>query len=478
MTDSPTTAAEVAPLPRGTPEEHGVPSPALLRLVRRWEESGLEPHSLMVLRHGHVIAQGWWAPYRPDGAQLVYSVSKTFTACAVGLAVDEGLMTLDEPVVDLFPEAAGVAGPRAAALTLHDLLAMRTGHRADTLPAGGVSPTEFPAIFLALEPEEEPGWFVYHNGATLLAALAVQRRSGQRLLEYLRPRVFDPLGLTAASWQQVDGYDLGFSGLHVPTVALARLGELLVRGGVHDGRRLLPEGWAQRMTTVHTDTSGHPETTDWQQGYGYQVWRCQHGAWRADGAFGQFSVVVTEAELVVAMTSCTDRTQETLDAIWEELLPALSDTPLPPDPGNVRTLRDALNGVALAAPVSTTAPVGDGPWSFGHVPTGQVPSLAGVEVARADDGWLLTVHEAGRRHEVPVADGAWPDASGRPWVASGGWTSPGVFEAVVVAVDTPHALRLRCTDGVVTASWNGEPLGWSALTALVAPGRRPDPGDA
>jgi CubicO group peptidase (beta-lactamase class C family) len=466
----PSTGPGVAPFPRTTPEEQGVPSSALLRLVRRWEAAGLEPHSLMVLRHGHVVAEGWWAPYRPDGVQLVYSVSKTFTACAVGFAVDEGLLRLEERVVDLFPEAAGVAGPRARALTLHDLLAMRTGHRADTLTWRGVSPTEFPATFLAAEPEEDRGWFVYHNGATLMAALAVQRRTGGRLLDYLRPRLLDPLGTGDVGWQQVDGYDLGFSGLHVPTDALAGVGELLLRDGVRDGRRVLPAGWVDLMTTVHTDTSHHPETTDWQQGYGYQVWRCTHDAWRADGAFGQFAVVVPGADLVVALTSCTDRTQETLDALWHELLPAVADAPLPADPDAHRALDDALAEAALATPRSAVAPSGDGPWTYSHWPTDQVPALAGVEVTRAlSGGWRLTVLEGDARHEVPCGDGSWPDASGLAWVAAGGWTARGVFEAVVVAVGTPHALALRCESGRVAATWNAEPLGWSALTALVAP---------
>ncbi len=447
-----------------------MPSGALVRLVRRWEAGGLEPHSLTVIRHGRVVADGWWAPYRPDGVQLVYSVSKTFTACAVGLAVHEGLLRLDERVVDLFPEAAHLAGPRACALTLHDLLAMRTGHRTDTLESRGVSPEAFPMTFLATEPEEEPGWFVYHNGATLLAALAVQRRSGRRLLDYLRARLLDPLGVPLAVWQQVEGYDLGFSGLHVPTTALARLGELLLRDGVHGGRRLLPEGWTGRMMTVHTDTSRHPETTDWQQGYGYQVWRCTHDAWRADGAYGQFSVVVPQADLVVALTSCTDRTQETLDAVWEELLPALADAPLATDPAARTALEEALARAALEAPGTTERPAGDGPWVFDHTPTEQVPSLHRVEVAPAPSGrWLLTVHEDDARLELPCADGTWSPPPGAPWVASGGWTAPGVFEAVVVAVGTPHALRLRCAEGRATARWNGEPLGWAALASLVPP---------
>ncbi|WP_299445225.1 serine hydrolase [uncultured Phycicoccus sp.] len=461
-------------LPHSTPEEQGVPSPAVRALLARWEGRGLEPHSVSIVRHGHVVAEGSWAPYHRAGRQLVYSVSKTFTACAVGLAVDEGLLRLQDRVVDLFPEAAPLAGPRAAALTLHDLLAMRTGHRADSLVWRESRPATFPETFLGTEPEEDPGWFVYHNGATLMAGLAVQRRSGQRLLDYLTPRLLEPLGVSDAAWSGEDGLDAGYSGLHVPTHALSHLGELLMRDGVWHGRRLLPQGWVSLMTTAHTDTTHHPETVDWQQGYGYQMWRCRHDAVRADGAYGQFSVVVPGADLVVALTSCTDRTQETLDAIWEELLPALSDAPLPPDPDAHGELTRHLAGARLGAEGSRAPAPGDGPWAFTHAPTEDVPALTGVLVHRAPHGpgWSLTLLEGDAELEVPCSDGAWPDPAGAPWVASGGWTQAGAFSARVAAVETPHALLVHCADGVATARWNGIPLTAPVLGTLLAPGPR------
>ncbi len=459
-----------AALPRSTPEAQGVPSGAVLALVRRWEERGLEPHGLRVLRHGHVVAEGSWRPYTPGGIQLVYSVSKTFTSCAVGFAVAEGLLRLEDRLVDLFPEAAEVAGPRAAALTVHDLLAMRTGHREDTLEWREPTARTFPRYFLALEPEEEAGWFVYNNGATFMAALAVQQRAGTRLLDYLRPRLLDPLGIGEAAWAHQEGLDLGYSGLHVGTEALARLGELLLRDGRWQGRQVLPEGWVARMTACHTDTAHHPESADWQQGYGYQVWRCRHDAVRADGAYGQFSVVVPGADLVVALTSCTERTQETLDAIWEELLPALSDAPLAADPAGEAALGEHLAAAALPVPVAAGAAPGPGPWHFRHEPTEEVPFLEGVDLTpAADGGWELTLHERGQALVVSCGDGAWPEAATGAWSAAGAWRGPDTFEAVVQAVESPHGLHLRCSGEVVTASWNGVPLAGPALQWLGAP---------
>lgn len=470
---SPATPPPGPALPRSTPEEQGVPSSALLALVRRWEDRGLEPHSVTVLRHGHTLAEGWWAPHHRDGVQLMYSVSKSFTACAAGFAVAEGLLRLDERVVDLFPDAAAATGPRARTLTLHDLLAMRTGHRADTLTWRDHRPRDFPRAFLAAEPEEEPGWFVYHNGATLMAALAVQRRSGQRLLDYLRPRLLAPLGLEHAAWSAQDGADIGYSGLHTTTGALARLGELVLRDGSWKGRRVLPDGWVATMTALHTDTAHHPGDVDWQQGYGYQMWRCRHDAVRADGAYGQFSVVVPGADLVVALTSCSDRTQETLDAIWEELLPRLADAPLPPDRAAHAALGEHLSTAALPAPTGAVPAPGPGPWSFTHTPREELPALDRVEVVpRGTDAATATLRlvEGASTLEVPCHDGGWPSAAAaRPWTASGGWTAPGVFQARVAAVETPHVLHLRCADGVAEASWNELPLDRPVLYRLHAP---------
>ena len=459
-------------LPSSTPEEQGVPSGAVLRMVRRWEDEGNEPHGVVVLRHGVVVAEGAWQPWPRHGIRLVYSVSKTFLACAVALAEADGLLARDERLVDIFPEAAAAAGPRAARLTVEHCLTMSTGHHLDTLDtvadlAGGGE--ESLAAFLGTEPEAEPGsWFLYHNGASRVLALAVQRRTGSRLVDYLRPRLLDPIGVHDAVWTTWQGSDLGFSGLHVSTDAVARLGLLLLHDGVWQGRRVLPAGWVATASSALADTSHHPDPADWTVGYGYQLWRSRHG-FRADGAYGQFALVLPEHDLVVAVTSCTETTHEVLEAVWDELLPHLSDTALPADPAAQERLRSALE-VATAPPLaSTTTPPGtDGPWAFTHVPTVEHPALRSVVVHRSDGGWALEVDD-GEPLRIACGDGHWPDAGGSPWVASGGWVAPGVFEATVVAHETPHSLLLQCAQGAVTAGWRGVPLHSPGLARLRAP---------
>jgi CubicO group peptidase (beta-lactamase class C family) len=449
-------------------------------MTRRWEREGNQPHGVVVARHGHVVAEGAWRPWPRDGIRLVYSVSKTFLAIAAGFAEADRLLARDERLVDVFPEAADAAGPRAARITIEDCLRMSTGHRADTLDTvpgivGGGE--ESVALFLGAEPEEEPGsWFLYHNGASRMVALAVQRRTGERLVDYLRPRLLDPIGVDEAVWTQWAGADLGYSGLHISTDTIARLGQLLLDDGVWAGRQVLPAGWVATASSRLADTTHHPDPADWKAGYGFQMWHNHGEGFRADGAYGQFALVLPEHDLVVAVTSCTETTHEVLDAVWGELLPHLADAPLPADPEAHARLTHALDTATAPASGSTvTAPTSPPPWSFAHTPTPEHPTLRSVGVRPADHGWVLDVDD-GERLSIACGDGDWPDAGGSPWVASGGWVGPGVFEAVVVAVETPHSLVLRCADGTVTAWWRGAPLHGPALAWLTAP-RDPAPAD-
>ena len=460
-------------LPRATPEAHGLPSSAVQAFLDRLAAGGIELHSLMLLRHGHVVAEGWWAPYHREGVQLVYSLSKSVTSCAVGIAVEEGLVSLDDRLVDLFPRAASGAGERASRLTLHDVLSMSTGHATDTIDRVRLSAAAEPvSAYLALEPEHERGsWFVYDNGATFVSGAAVQQASGQRLLDYLRPRLLDRIGVGPAAWTTTaDGSDQGFSGLHVRTEAIARLGQLLLDDGVWDGERVLPEGWVARATSALTDNSMHDGGVDWQQGYGYQFWQCRHGAYRGDGAYGQFCLVLPDQQSVLAATGCTEDMQGVLDAVWDELLPAYADAPLPEDDPARSALEQRLAGATLPVVSSVAAAVGavgDGPWRFDHEPDEEHPMLRSVVVRRDGPAWQLVLDDW-QELVVPCADGAWPAAEG-PFVATGGWTAPGVFEARVCAVQTPHSLMLRCADGRVSADWVGFPLQGPALALLTAP---------
>lgn len=221
----------------------------------------LELHGLVVLRGGQPVLEHYWEPYRADDRTLVYSCSKTLTATAVGLAAAEGRLAVTDRVVDLLPDAVeDPVDDRVAALTVHHLLSMSTGHDQDTIEAiFGGRPADWARRVLAVRPQEPVGSrHVYNNGASFLLGELVRVRTGEDLLEYLTPRVLAPMGI-AATWDRDPlGRCLGWTGAHLTTGWLAAFGELYRCDGVWDGVRLLPEGWVAQATTRHIPTGPDP----------------------------------------------------------------------------------------------------------------------------------------------------------------------------------------------------------------------------
>ena len=305
-------------------------------------------HSLMILRRGRVVAEGWWAPYRPDDVHLLYSISKSFTATALGFALAEGRFSLHDTVVQHFADLdPGPSRPRARAITIEHLARMATGHREDILDTMmELDPAEPVRGFLRIEPESEPGSvFAYNNGATYVLGAIVQKRTSQSLTEYLQPRLFDPLDIPPPYWDTLGGSrQIGYSGLHLTTEQLARFGQLYLQQGSWAGSAVLPPGWVADATRVLTANPGEPEP-DWRRGYGYQFWRSRHG-YRGDGAYGQFCLVLPEQNAVVVTTGDTEMMQAVLDAVWTHLLPAFDNPSALGDDGRL-----AARLASLALPV-------------------------------------------------------------------------------------------------------------------------------
>ena len=339
----------VAALERSTPEAQGISSRAILGFVDAAEDSIDALHSFMLLRGGKVVAEGWWYPYNPDSPHRLYSLSKSFTSTAVGLAVEEGLMSLDDLVLDHFPEEAPAEpDENLAAMRVRDLLRMNTGHLKEQADAFWSTERDtWAESFLAVPVGLKPGThFVYNTGATYMAGLMVQRLTGGTLIDYLTPRLFAPLGIEGATWQSDDeGYNVGGWGLKIRTEDIARFGQLLLQRGMWDGRQLLPEWWVAEATALQTANGSDPDS-DWDQGYGYQFWRCRHNAYRGDGAFGQYCIVMPDQDAVVAITAGVSDMQQVLDLVWDHLLPAMEHEALPPADNG--PLAERLRGLSLA----------------------------------------------------------------------------------------------------------------------------------
>lgn len=336
-------AADLA-LPRSTPEAQGIPSAAIREFIETADAQIHTLHSFMLVRNGHVIAEAWWKPEAAEKRHVMWSLSKSFNATAVGIAEAEGKLSLDDPVLKFFPaEAPAEPGANLKAMRVRDLLTMSGGH--DVEPKFAIAAGPSVKEFLSHPVAHAPGtWFRYNTPGSYLLSAIVTKATGQTVLDYLKPRLFEPLGINDPEWgTTTEGYNFGGYGLFVRTEDVAKFGLLYLQKGAWNGKQILPEKWVESATSKQVDNSQAPSarTADWQQGYGYQFWRCQHNCYRGDGRDGQICLVIPEHNAVAVFTAETGQMQTELDLVWEKLLPAFVAKPLAPNPVEVEKLTAA-----------------------------------------------------------------------------------------------------------------------------------------
>ncbi len=292
-------------LPRSTPEAEGIRSEAIAEFFKALDEGGYEVHGLMILRHDKVVAEHWWAPYGPQYPHAMYSATKSFTGAAIGFAVQEGLLKVSDKVQDFFPDLMPEnPAPELSRLTVEHLLTMSAGHARTQYPGSG---TDQVRSFLAMDYAHEPGTsFAYNITCSHMLSNIITRVTGLTLYEYLKPRLFDPLGIRDVVWEMdLDGRNMGNGGMHSKTSDLAKFGIFLKNKGRWNGEQLLDPAWVEAMTTPHIfqrpELSEEENTKDdGGQGYGYQVWMGRHNSYRAIGGQNQLIMVIPEYDLVVA----------------------------------------------------------------------------------------------------------------------------------------------------------------------------------
>jgi CubicO group peptidase (beta-lactamase class C family) len=438
-------------LPETTPESRGLPAAAVLSLIDHLEQAGLDPHALVIARHGQVLFRGAWQPWTPHTQSLVYSVSKTFTAIAIGLLESDGLIDVTAPV-DRYLDL-----PNPHGLTVRHLLTMNTGHSRQQIEA---LPFDV-ATLLATAPAHTPGeHFAYNSPASFSLSAIATAVSGRSLTDLLRERLFDPLGIGQRWWKPLGGIDEGFSGLHLDIEDLARVGIALADDGAFDGQQVIPEDFIRAATTPWSDNSGSEDSTvDWTLGYGYQLWRSRHG-FRLDGAYGQFSLVVPESGVVVAYQGSTTRTQETLDAIWR-LVESFQDAALEVSPADAARLTDRLEALdswtardLLAADRTPMPDAAD--WALedaGHDRWMLTTPRGHVEIAA--DGWHRTV--LGEREESLAL------------VTRGETRADGSVLAHVVVPTSPHRLIITRDCEGLQVGWHTVPLWAPVIDTLLVP---------
>lgn len=440
-------------LPRSTPLAEGLDPRAVSELLDALHE--VELHSLTVLRHGRVVAEGHWSPWTADDAPLVYSLSKTFTGAAIGICMDQGLFGPDDLLVDHYPEFRQDADEVTASIRVRDCLAMATGHDHDLVDwerDPELGPRAVQRV-LATPAAGRPGVdFCYNQLATYAVAGLVHGTGAQDVVEVLREHVFDPLGVPPLSWvRDGQGHPQGFSGLRAQPESVAAFFQLLLDGGVQhlpDGstRRLLPAAWVEEHRRRQVETRPREQGQgkgDWEQGYGWQCWMATHG-YRGDGAFGQFGLVLPEQDMVVVCTAEETDMQRIVDAVWQHLLPGVDR---PGEELDERELAIELESLSLM------------PW------TGNADDLAGdpVELACTVEGLdtdPVLVTADGRR--IPVGLGQWRRSTlrlgdGVLHLAASGRRLDEQLGARILVLDTPHSLVVH-TGPRGWARWRNTPL--------------------
>ena len=452
-------------LPYSAPEAQGIASSAILAFVEAAERNIESLHSFMLLRHGQVLAEGWWSPYEAERPHMLFSLSKSFASTAIGLAVAEGRLSIDDLVLSFFPEdAPAKPSEHLAAMRVHDLLSMSTGHAEDTTGYMRQQPDgNWAKAFLARPVEHTPGThFVYNSGATYMLSAIVQQLTGTTLLEYLRPRLLTPLGIEQATWETCPrDINTGGWGLSIRTADIARFGQLYLQKGVWHGARILPAAWVEAASACQVSNSS--PNSDWAQGYGYQFWRCRHGAYRGDGAFGQFCVIMPEQDAVLAITSGVGEMQPVLDLVWEHLLPTMYDAPLPEDRAAQAALEHKLAHLALLPQQgrrssSIAAEVSGRTYVFEK--NEQDVDTITLDIDKG--GSTLTVQDSNGTHQIAAGNSAWLKGTttlfgGKVYsvAASGAWTSDDTYVIRLCFNETPFCptLTFRFSADQLAADW-------------------------
>lgn len=388
------------------PEDVGIDSAAIARFEAEIRKRGVAHQGYMIYKDGKVAAASIASPYRMGDKRHVYSVSKSFTATAIGIAVDEGLLSVDDTVISFFPELLPeTVSENLARMRVKHLLTMTTGHRADTFSAVADLEGDWAKAFLSIDVQYEPGtFFCYNTPATYMLSAIITKLTGMRMYDYLRPRLFEPLGIENVVWNvSPDGVDFGGWGIHVSMEDILKLGILYLGKGMYDGKRIVSEKWVDEATAAFTASDAWVDV-DWTSGYGYQIWRNRNGhGYRFDGAYGQFGLIFPEKSCIVVLISeaaavVAGGAVGVLNAFWDTLYDEIGDEPI----------RGASDSVDISAYPFMIPPEGTADVTPCAVLLEDNPyEVRSIEIAPANGGLVFTV--TGKEHTASMlcAYGKW-----------------------------------------------------------------------
>lgn len=458
-------------LQHSTPEAQGVSSAGILDFINAAEKSKTEFHSFVFMRHGKVVAEGWWNPYRADLKHSMYSCSKSFTAAAIGFAVTEGKIKVSDKIVDIFKEdLPATVSPYLAELTVKDVLMMSDGQDPDpttVIPAKD----NWVKAFLATPIVNEPGTkFLYNSMGTYMLSAIVTKVTGQKVIDYLRPRLFDPLGIKDIDWEESPQHiNTGGWGLRIQTEGMAKFGQLYLQKGMWNGKQILPVSWVEEATTMKimqdpNAPQSKKDSSDWLQGYCYQMWRCRNNAVRGDGAFGQYIIMMPDQDAVLAITAETPDMQDEINLVWKYILPSMHDGTLPEDKAGDAKLESKT--ASLALPITAKTNIAPAVAADGKTYTMQAneKKIQAVGFKWQGNALSLTLQTDTATYTFGFGDGKWQAGNttmmgpylvaaaknvyaGLPALKIAGsydWKDDHTLELTLRYIESPHTAKLVC----------------------------------
>ena len=340
-----------------SPEATGISSAAVAAFFRRLADMEYNLHGVAVLRDGALVAEGYTPPHHKDKLHLMYSQSKSLTSLAVGFLIDEGKLALDSKIADFFPEfVTEHTHPWLLETTVRHMLMMTDPHSFTTYAPeqGPVLASGWAKSWFDIPPSHRPGRvFHYNTSCTYMLDVVIEKLAGMPFMDYLRPRLLDPIGVSKNAFCGAgpDGYSAGGSSVCCTARDMALVGQFCLQLGEWEGKQLLSADYLKAATsrqidnTFNDDLHGDVET---HQGYGYQMWQIRHGGFLFFGLHTQLTICLPCQNLVVAITGdtpCETAVPRLLDAVYTHLLPACGDVPLPEGAAalaDLRALTEAL----------------------------------------------------------------------------------------------------------------------------------------
>lgn len=433
-------------IPVVSPESAGIPSAAVSGLLDQLERARVPMHAFLLARRGRLVSEAYYAPYGPERLHRMFSVSKSLVSLAVGLLEQDGLLSPDDGIAEYFPEKLPEkVHPWIRDMTIRDMLKMQTCHSATTYKLH--PERDWVESFFTTPPSHPPGrMFRYDTScAHTLCALA-EKLTGRPLLDYLREKCLNEIGFSEDAYFLRDpfGVSMGGSGLMARPSDLMRLGLLLFNHGkTREGRRLLPEGYLRQACAFQTPTAHAATFAEEAFGYGYQFWMTRHGGFACYGMGGQLVVVLPRQELVCVTAADTQEmpggTQAIYDALYGNILPALSASPLPEDRGSLKALRQKESRLSLpTVPGEAQSPASafvSG--AVYRIREAEAPfARFSLDLPENRTAGALSLYEKGKRYTLPFGFGRH---------AAGRFPGYGQFCSSCAAWTAPDTLYVRCS---------------------------------